>query len=196
MVLYTTLRLLRRYEACERGYTLLCSSLPKRYIDDAPISFRHIVESNGLDDALWALRAVPDEQHVLRDKLARLFECDCAAHVLPLYEAEHSYDDRPRKAIETSRRYANGQVTTEELSAAWAAARDAAWDAARAARAAARDAARDAARAARDAAWNAAWDAAWFAARDAARDAARHAGWTNEQNYQTTLLLGRIERPQ
>ena len=59
------------------------------------------------------------------DRTARLFACWCAEQVLPLYEKEYPNDDRPRKAIETSRRYANGEATTDEL----AAARDAAVDA-------------------------------------------------------------------
>ena len=72
---------------------------------------------------------------------ARLFACDCAEHVLHLYEKEYTGDDRPRLAIETARAYANGKATEDELSAARAAAWDAAGAAARsAARAAAGDA--------------------------------------------------------
>ena len=107
----------------------------------------------------------------------RLFACDCAEHVLHLYETRHPNDPRSREAIETARRFANGKARKQELRAAWDAARDAGaawrsglfWDAAQAAGAAARDAAWAAARAA---AWNAAWDAAWTAAWAAARDAA------------------------
>lgn len=88
------------------------------------------------------------------ERTARLFACDCAERVLPLFERECPGDTRPRAAIETARGFALGQATAKELDAAWAAARAAAWDAARAAAraalAAAR-AARDAARAARDA---------------------------------------------
>ena len=110
------------------------------------------------------------------DPRLRLMACDFGEAVLHLVPEG---EDRPRKAIEVARRFANGEATEEEL----AAARDAAWDAAwAAARAAARDAAWDAARAAaraaaRDAAWAAAWDAAWAAARDAARAAAWDAAW-------------------
>jgi hypothetical protein len=107
------------------------------------------------------------------DRNLRLFACDCAERVLPLFEKDHPNDNRPRAAIETARRFANGQATWEELDATWAAvaAAWAAWDAARdAARAAAGAAARDAAWAAAEAAAGAAArDAAWAAARDAAR---------------------------
>jgi hypothetical protein len=87
------------------------------------------------------------------ERILRLFACRVAEDVLPLYEAKYPDDDRPRKAIETARRYADGQATDGELDAAW----DAAW-------AAARDAARAAARAAAQAA---AQDAAW----------AKYTGW-------------------
>jgi len=117
----------------------------------------------------------------------RLFACDVAEDVLPLFENVLPNDRRPRNAIEVARRFANGQATAQERYAAWAGAWDAAraaaraadWDAARAgAWDAARAAARDAAwAAARDAARAAAWDAAWYAARAAARAGAGYADW-------------------
>jgi hypothetical protein len=65
----------------------------------------------------------------------RLFACECAERVLPSYEAAYPSDLRPRVAIETVRRFADGSATAQELTAAWdaawAAARDAAWAAAR-----------------------------------------------------------------
>jgi hypothetical protein len=107
------------------------------------------------------------------ERTARLFACDCAEHVLSLYEAKYPDDDRPRKAIEVARRYAEGTATREELAAARDAAREAAWAAAGAAREAAW-AARDAAEAAREAAGDAARAATLAAALDAA-EAARAA---------------------
>jgi hypothetical protein len=47
---------------------------------------------------------------------AWMFACDCAEHVLPLFEREHPYDDRPRQAIETVRRFLAGLATSDELS--------------------------------------------------------------------------------
>ena len=61
---------------------------------------------------------------------SRLFACDCAEHVLPLYEEQYPEDDRPRRAIETARRYAIGEATADDLAAAGAAARAASWEAA------------------------------------------------------------------
>jgi hypothetical protein len=125
------------------------------------------------------------------EKTAALFACDCAEHVLPIYEAKFPDDKWSREAIEVARRYANGKATQEELKKA----RDAAWTARDAARAAwdatwgaARAAwtARDAARIAGDAAWTAR-DAA-RAAKDAAWDAARVA-WDAECKWQTKRLM-------
>ena len=110
------------------------------------------------------------------ERTARLFACDCAEHVLHLFEDEYPDDKRVRLAIETARRYANGEATDEELIAACHAAWDIAWAARAAARAAAWDAdraARTATRAARAAARDAAWDAdsyAAWAAEDAERE--------------------------
>jgi hypothetical protein len=118
------------------------------------------------------------------DRTARLFTCDCVERVLYIYEGVFPGDERPRVAIETSRRYAEGEATEGELAAAWAAANGAARDAWAAeaaiwttAEAAARSAAWAAWDAARPAAWDA-WDvrpAAWDV-RSAARTAASAAG--------------------
>ncbi len=114
-----------------------------------------VLDSNGLDDALWVLSfAMPD------DRLARHFQAWCADQVLHLFETERPDDARVRDQIAMLR-------NDEADDAARVAARDAAWDAAR-------DTAWDAARAAARAA---AWDAAWVAARVAARAAARDAAW-------------------
>ncbi|MBC7350448.1 MAG: hypothetical protein H5U05_10805 [Candidatus Aminicenantes bacterium] len=128
------------------------------------------------------------------ERTARLFACDCAERVLPLYEARYD-DDRPRKAIETARRYADGKADVEEL----AAARAAAWEAAL-------NASRDASRAA---AWAAAWaaslnasraaalNASRYAARDAAEaaagDAAGDAAWDAERQWQVERLRKILE---
>jgi hypothetical protein len=76
-----------------------------------------------------------------RHRLLATWAADCAEHVLPLFGERYPQDDRPRRAIETARAWACGEVTVGE-------ARAAALEAYAAARAAADDAARAAARAA------------------------------------------------
>ena len=178
----TTLNKIQAHDPCADGWAKLLAFLGKTEADDEELSLLTILESNGLDDALWALRAVESY-----DREIRLFACDCAERVMPIYEKECPDDSRVRDCIETARRFAEGGATDGELRAAWDAAADAAWDAARAARAAAW-AARDAARAA---AWAAARAAAW-AARDAAR-AARAAARDDEREAQEKLFKKMIK---
>lgn len=58
----------------------------------------------------------------------RMFACDCAEHVLPLFEYIFPHDDRPRTAIAAARAYAHGQVTAVVLAEAEARAEDAVWE--------------------------------------------------------------------
>lgn len=122
------------------------------------------------------------------ERTARLFACDCAERVLPIYEREHPNDKRPRQAIKTARRYADGAATNKELYTAYAAmnaarsARNATWSARDAAWAA-----MNAAYAAMNAAGSAAMNAAWEA-RDAA-GAARNTVWEAEHEWQTARLF-------
>ena len=181
----TTLNRIREHDPCVEGWKKLLQHLGKTKADDEPLPFSVIVESNGIKDALWACRTVPEH-----DREWRLFAVWCARQVQHLITDQRSHD-----AINVAERFALGAATKNELDAAfeaaWSAARGAAFDAARgAAWSAAFDAAQDAAwfaafDAARGAAWSvargaargAAWSAAWSAARDAAQDAAQDAAW-------------------
>ena len=139
----TTLNQIRAKSPCQSGWTKLLAYLGKTKADDEPISIATILDSNGLDDALWCLQAVKG-----REREIRLFGVWCARQVQHLMT-----DPRSIAALDVAERFANGEATQYELNAAWAAAlaardaRAAAWAAAWAARAAARDAS-DAARAA------------------------------------------------
>ena len=163
----TTLRKIKDYNPCEEGWKKLLKSLNKTEADDEPLTFSHILESNGLGDTVWAMRSAPEYY-----KEWRLFAVFCARQVQHLLT-----DERSIKAIDVAEKYANGLATDEELTAAWYASA-AAWDAAR-------DAASAAARDAAWAAWAAARAAAWAAARAAARDAARDA----QKEYLTKLFM-------
>lgn len=66
------------------------------------------------------------------ERTARQFAADCAGHVLPIWEAKHPDDDRPRKAIEAARAHARGEIGAAAGAAARSAAGDAAGDAERA----------------------------------------------------------------
>ena len=147
-MIYTTLARIRAHSPCAGGWAKLLSHLGKTKADDAPIGLDEILASNGLDDALWCLRSVPEESRRWRHLAVRFART--VDHLMT--------DHRSLTALDVAERYADGLASDADLDAA----RAAAWDAAAAARAAAWDAARAAA-------WDAAWDAQsaiFFAALD------------------------------
>ncbi|KFB66699.1 MAG: hypothetical protein CAPSK01_003963 [Candidatus Accumulibacter vicinus] len=57
-VVTTTLRQIRQHNPCSEGWRTLLSSLGKTGVDDEPLPLVTILQSNGLDDALWCLRTI------------------------------------------------------------------------------------------------------------------------------------------
>ena len=153
-MIYITLNRIRAHTPCADGWRKLLAHLGKTQADDEPLALATILQSNGLDDAIWCLRAVDGHE-----KEMRLYAVWCARQVQHLMK-----DPRSLAALDVAERHAHGQATDDELAAAGAAAWAAAWDAAR-------EAAWAAAWAAASAAAVAAWDAAWDAASAAAREA-------------------------
>ena len=141
------------------------------------------------DWLLWILTAI---EAPVNGKTERLFAIWCARST-PMHDGSTTgallTDSRSIAALEVAERFAHGNASREELTAAraaaWAAARAAAEDAARAA-------AQDAARAA---AWDAAWDAAGAAALDAAWDAALTAAWDAARAAQANQLRTMVRNP-
>ena len=72
----TTLNRIREHGPCINGWAKLLRHLDKTGADDEPLPFAGIVESNGLDDALWCCRAAPQHSHEWR-----LFAVWCARQV-------------------------------------------------------------------------------------------------------------------
>ena len=155
-MLHTTFRKAKEAKACIESYKRMAKAVGgiKKYGLDTPIPLDKILEVCGLNDTLWTLGIVLEPA----DREIRVFVCDCVERVLPLFEKKYPDDNRPRQAIETARKFANGQANKVELDAADAAA----WAAARAAALAARDV--------RDVAGAGARDAAGAGARDAERE--------------------------
>lgn len=127
----TTLNKIRSHHPCSDGWEKLLRHLGKTQADDDPLPLETILDSNGLLDAFWCLRAV--EGH---DREIRLYAVWCARQVQHLMT-----DPRSLAALDVSERYARGQASAEELEAARAMAAAASWEAeaswaARAARAA------------------------------------------------------------
>ena len=111
-MLTTTLAAIRAHEPCAEGWAKLLRTLNKTTADDDVVTFAAILDSNGINDALWALRTV--EGH---DRELRLFAVWCARQVQHLMT-----DSRSLAALDVAERYAHGTATHAELVAARAAA--------------------------------------------------------------------------
>lgn len=129
MSLFTTLKDIRAANPCGTYAHLLefleVTATEAKHCTN-PLPVLTVMESNGVDDALWVIDNV-----IKNEYLSRCIAADMAEMVLHIFEAECPNDDRPRMAIQIAR---NPNSTRKQLAAAEAAA----WDAARAARAAAR----------------------------------------------------------
>ena len=142
---------IRTQSPCIDGWRKVLAAKGGKDADmDAQFPLADIIETNDLDDALWALRCRPEYNN-----LWRKYAVWCARQVEHLMT-----DERSVAVLNVAWRHSDGLATDEELAAAATAA---AWSAAIAV--------------ARSAAWDAAWGAASAAARAAARDAARAAAW-------------------
>jgi hypothetical protein len=145
----TSLNQIRAHNPCRAGWEKLLRGLGKTAADDAPLWIDTVIDHNDLDDALWCLRSVEGCEGEIR-----LYAVWCAWRVWHLMN-----DPRSVAALNVAERYARGEASDEELSAAAWAAEEAMWEAATAEEAAA---------------W-AASTAAWAAA--AAAEEAAPASW-------------------
>ena len=193
----TTLRQIRQHNPCSEGWRTLLTFLGKTGADDDPLPLVTILQSNGLDDALWCLRTITGH-----DKEITRFAFACAQEVRHLMTDQRSLDvlsalerhlesplsreelDRVLVAARTAARAAAGAAVWAAEAAVWAAeaaAGAAVWAAAGAA---------EAARAAAEAAQAAAWvpGAAAEAAEEA--EAARAAAWAEARARQSQIFEG------
>ena len=104
----TTLSKIRKHSPCVYGWTKLLASLNKTKPDDDELFIEHIINSNGIDDAIWCLRAVDGN-----DRKIRLFAVWCARQVQHLMT-----DQRSIIALDVAERFANGLANADELAAA------------------------------------------------------------------------------
>lgn len=167
----TTLNAINIGQMPAGGGARLLAYLGKTAPDDEPLPLVTILDSNGLEDALWALRTVTGE-----DARIRRYAMWCARQVQHLMTDSRSVD-----ALNVAERYADGLATDDELQAAnraaWKVPDASAWTAAGAA---ARAAIWVNVPLAWAAAGNATWEATAAARRDASSggEAAEEAAWT------------------
>ena len=108
---------------CERGYHVFERKDILPWVNTTLYEAEIRGETIGHEDKTVAqsarlIRPIPG----CNERTLRLFACRVAEDVLPIFEQAYPDDDRPRRAIETARRYADGEATPEELAAAGAAA--------------------------------------------------------------------------
>ena len=188
-----TLRQIRDAHPCEDVWgKVLSANCGSKANLDAELELASIIDSNGIDDCLWALQCKPEYQHIYRK-----FAVVCADEVSHLMT-----DDRSTTALDVAWSHSSGEATDEQLHAAW----DAAWyascddvldEALNAAQAAAHPDAWDAADVATQAAaWAAAkyadqyaaQDAAWYSSLDASKATAGDSAWDAALEYQSKVL--------
>jgi len=157
----TTFQTIKDHRPCNEGWKKLIKFHQPKSLKQE-VSFAEILRSNGIEDAVWALRVIEDKKKVMR------FSADVAESVLHIFEEHYPDNKAPRECIDAIRGYVAGTVTAVELEKKRYAAADA------------DDAAAYAAADAADAAYAAyaAYAAAAAAAdADAAADAAYAAKW-------------------
>jgi len=106
---------IRDKHPCADGWKRLVKSLDGRTEGD--VSLSHILDSNGIEDAVWCLRVLP-----YRDQC--LFRSDVAELTVHLCD-----DPRPQAAIAAIRAWHAGDISDESLADAADAADAAAYDA-------------------------------------------------------------------
>ena len=134
----TTLNKIRSHHPCVSGWKKILTYLNKTEADDEPLSISTILKSNGINDALWALRAVDGY-----DKEIKLFAIWCARQVQHLMK-----DQRSINSLDVAEKYLACSAVLEEVKMAADAADAAAYAAYAAYAADAADADADAAYAA------------------------------------------------
>ena len=108
-MIYTTLNKIQEHQPLDCDLEKLLTHLGKTQADNEPLSLLTILESNGLDDAIWCLRTCEGI-----DREARLFAVACARRAQHLMKDQRSID-----AINVAERYANGESSDDELAAAY-----------------------------------------------------------------------------
>lgn len=95
---------------CDSGVKTALERFDGKHTDETVLSIQEIWSSNGMYDAVWALRAIEN-----RNAEIQLFACACARLILHTWEWEFPGDFRPRMAIYAAELYAIGIGTYDDL---------------------------------------------------------------------------------
>ena len=125
MIATTTLNKIRAFHPCEDGWKKLLAHHGKTKADDNVITLKTVLESHGIDDALWTLRASDAPEATMR-----AHACWCALTVAHLWDMPVIVREYLETQDESKRAAARAAAWDAAWDAAWAATQDAAWDAA------------------------------------------------------------------
>src|SRR5690348_552706 len=96
---------------CENGYHLCRERDVVWWVDTALYEAEYDGERVDAADKIVVRRArLLRRVAAWNERTMRLVACDCAEHVLGLFERRRPGDGRPRQAIAVVRRYANGEA--------------------------------------------------------------------------------------
>jgi hypothetical protein len=100
-----TLQDAKKMRACRSGI----EKALKAYPDQTEISLRQLLDSNGIEDAVWALRCIDDKNTEL------LFRVDIASLVVPVYEKWYPNDFRVRNYIKAMYDFVDKKISEKDL---------------------------------------------------------------------------------
>lgn len=104
----TTFEKIKSFNPCTCGWKkLIAYYKPEKLSEKVEIS--DIVKSNGIKDAVWAMRAVEDKKSVM------LFCADVAESVLHIYEKQYPESKAIRECIKAVRLFAKDKIYENEL---------------------------------------------------------------------------------
>jgi len=107
----TTFKRIKEFNPCKEGWQKLIGYYKPEAFEEF-VSIEEIIKSNGIKDALWALRCLEGEEN--RCKIALLC-ADIVQSVLHFFEKEYPHDERPKQAIEAIRKYVKKKLTIQEF---------------------------------------------------------------------------------
>ena len=108
---YTTLHEIRENSPCEEGWQLLLATLGKTRADKQKLSYAAILDSNGIEDAVWCLNTHDDFKKV------RLFVCDMVQEMLNWMQdkQKQKLPAEWQAALAAGRAYAKDELHAEDL---------------------------------------------------------------------------------
>lgn len=110
----TTFEKIKEHLPCEDGWRKLLGYYNPTSLKEK-ITIEEIIKSNGIKDAVWALRCIENKE---QSKKVYFFCADVAESVLHIFENKYENDNRPRKVIEAIRLFIDDEISISELKTA------------------------------------------------------------------------------